>query len=217
MDSETPTNPSGSPHVIKPIGIPSAESFGTPTLLKSYPYWQYFLAIERDLEATTQYVEPVHTNFKTFSVAFARILLSAGSEIDVVCQLLCRKLDKSSKADDIEKYRQEILARYPRFPTMRVLVPRYALLFEPWRPWEQNETPEWWRLHQKVKHQRDSHFPDANLEHSLNAVAALFCLVLYFYQTALYANELQPWAHFFGLEKEPGYLMLEANFELPDF
>jgi hypothetical protein len=53
--------------------------------------------------------------------------------------------------------------------------------------------------------------------HALQAVAGLFCLVLYLYQPALYANELKPWSRLFTLTKEPGYLMLEQNYELPDF
>jgi hypothetical protein len=68
-----------------------------------------------------------------------------------------------------------------------------------------------------VKHERDTHFQDANLENAFLAVAGLFCLVLYFYQRALYSNELRPWARLLALEKEPGYLMLEEGYELPDF
>jgi hypothetical protein len=205
------------PQVIKPVDIPSEESFGTPTIMKSYPYWQYFLALEADMDVTTRYVQLAQDNFSAYSVEFARILLSAGSEIDVVAQVLCRKLDAKSRAANIEQYREQITAGYPLFPTMRVVVPRYALLLEPWRDWGLGKTPAWWRSHNKVKHERDTHFRDANLENALLAVAGLFCLVIYYYQPALYANELKPWARLFTMEKEPGYLMLEQNYELPDF
>jgi hypothetical protein len=122
--------------VIKPMSIPSAEAFGTPTALKSYPYWQYFLALEVDLYATTRYVEPARRNFETYSIEFARILLSAGAEVDVVAQVFCRRVDASSTASNIQHYREQILSAFPRFPTMRVVVPRFALLLEPWRDWE---------------------------------------------------------------------------------
>ena len=203
--------------VIQPMGIPSAEAFGTPTVLKSYPYWQYFLALETDLDATTRYVEPARRNFATYSIEFARILLSACAEVDVVAEVLCRRVDPASTASNIQHYRERLLAAFPRFPTMRVVVPRFALLLEPWRDWEKGETPSWWRSHNKVKHERDAHFQDANLENAFAAVAGLFCLVLYLYQRALYSNELKPWARLLTLEKEPGYLMLEQNYELPDF
>lgn len=214
-DKQGPKPPAA--QVIKPMGIPSAEAFGTPTALKSYPYWQYFLALETDLDATTRYVEPARRNFATYSIEFARILLSAGAEVDVVAQVLCRRVDASFTASSIQHYRAHILSAFPRFPMMRVVVPRFALLLEPWRDWEKGETPSWWRSHNKVKHERDAHFQDANLENAFTAVAGLFCLVLYLYQRALYSNELKPWARLFTLEKEPGYLMLEQNYELPDF
>jgi hypothetical protein len=100
---------------------------------------------------------------------------------------------------------------------MRVVVPRYGFFLEPWRDRERGETPLWWKSHNKVKHKRDAHFSDANLQNTLLAVAGLFCLVLYVYQPALYANKLKPWARLFTLPKEPGYYMLEEGYELPDF
>src|SRR5713101_1446458 len=160
-DEQEPQPPP--PQVIKAVGIPSAEAFGTPTLLKSYPYWQYFLALESDLDATTRYVEPARRNFATYSIEFARILLSAGAEVDVVAQVLCRRIDPTSTAVNIQLYREKILSAFPRFPTMRVVVPPFALLFEPWRDWERGETPLWWRSHNKVKHERDAYFQDASL------------------------------------------------------
>jgi hypothetical protein len=195
----------------------SGEAFGTPTVLKSYPYWRYFLALEADLDATSRYVEPTRRNFTAYSIEFARILLAAGAEVDVVAQVLCRQVDPSSTASNIQQYRGKILSAFPRFPTMRVVVPRFALLFEPWRDWDDGQTPSWWRSHNKVKHERDAHFGDANLENAFTAVAGLFCLVLYLYQPALYSNELKPWSRLLTLEKEPGYFMLEQNYELPDF
>jgi hypothetical protein len=203
--------------IIKPVGIQTEAAFGLPTIMKSFPYWQYFLALEADMEITTRFVQPTRDNFGTYSIEFARILLSAGSEIDVVAKDLCKKLDGESKAKNIIHYHEQITARYPNFPTMRIVVPRYALLLEPWLEWKSGESPSWWRSYNDVKHERDAHFSDANLQNAFLAVAGLFCLVLYFYQPALYANELKPWTRLFTLEKEPGYLMLEQNYELPDF
>jgi hypothetical protein len=131
--------------------------------------------------------------------------------------LLCRQISIKSNADIIEGYRKEIISHYPKFPEMRVLVPRYALLLEPWAAWSCQETPEWWLLHQKVKHEQQAFFQSANLENSLLAVAGLLCVVLYYYQPVLYGGHLQPWTQFFGLEKEPEYIMTEANYKLPDF
>jgi hypothetical protein len=71
-------------------------------------------------------------------------------------------------------------------------------------------------MHNKVKHERDAYFPGANLENAIDAVAGLWTLLLYFYRTALMANKLKPLPKLLHLEREPGYLMLEQNYELPD-
>jgi hypothetical protein len=216
-DQSSPAQPQ-SPHVISGAGgIASNAAVGRPTVLTTYPHWQYFLALERDLVQTTYFVEPARDNFATYSVAYARILLTAGSEIDVVSKLLCQHANPGSKADSIDQYRHEITSHYPQFPTMRVLVPRYALALDPWAAWSQQQTPEWWQLHQKVKHERHLHFREANLNNALQSVSGLLCLILYYYQPALYAGHLQPWADLFALEQEPGHLMTEANYSLPDF
>jgi hypothetical protein len=218
MNTEQLSSKQGKSQTITNVGgIPSEESFGDPTILTTYPHWQYFLALERDLIETVYFVEPSKSNYCTFSVAFSRILLSGGSEIDVLCKLLCRQISNTSNADTIEDYRKEITSRYPKFPQMRVLVPRYGLLLEPWAAWSQQKTPQWWQIHQKIKHERHAYYQYANLDNSLYAVAGLLCVVLYHYQTALYEGHLQPWAQFFGLEKEPEYIMTEANYKLPDF
>ena len=47
----------------------------------SHLYWQFFIALESDLHATTRYVEYSEDNFETYSVDFAQIILGACSEV----------------------------------------------------------------------------------------------------------------------------------------
>src|SRR3990172_13038880 len=202
--------------VISPKGIPSEEEGGPPTIMASYPHWQYFLSLESDLQETGRSVEFHRDNFTAYSIEFARLLLTACSEIDVVAKLLCKSLNQDTSADDITQYRSEIMQAYPQFPTIKVFIHRYALLREPWHAWGQGKSPDWWHTHNKVKHQRDLHFPGANLQNALDSVAGLWCLLLYFYKDALFSRQLKPLPKLFHLEKEPGYLMLEQNYELPD-
>jgi hypothetical protein len=51
---------------------------------KSFIHWNYFLAIESDLENLSRYIEFIDTNFKTYSIELAHLLLASSSEIDVV-------------------------------------------------------------------------------------------------------------------------------------
>ncbi len=54
-------------------------------------YWQYFVSLEDDPAATARFVEPAPANMACHSVEFARILLAAGSEVDMVGKALCRE------------------------------------------------------------------------------------------------------------------------------
>jgi hypothetical protein len=96
-------------HIIRPVGIPSAEAFGTPTLMETFPHWQYFLAIESDLTVTSRYVEFNRANFATYTIEFARLLLTACAEVDVLAKLLCKRLDPQASPGDIRQYREVLL------------------------------------------------------------------------------------------------------------
>jgi hypothetical protein len=183
----------------------------------SFHYWQYFLAIETSLIKTIQYVDLTPNNYKTYSIEFARIFLSASSEIDVICKLLCEKIDPTKRAENINDYRNIITIKYPNFYSMKVLIPKYGIELTPWAKWENQKNPDWWKKYNNVKHERNAHFQDANLKNNLDSVAGLFCLVLYYYQRELYEFKLKPWTQLLSLENEPGYLLLETGYKLPDF
>ncbi len=183
----------------------------------SFHYWQYFLAIEASLNKTIQYVELTSNNYKTYSIEFARILLSASSEVDVICKLLCQKIDATKRNKNIDDYREIITEKYPNFYSMKILIPRYGIELIPWEKWRNQENPGWWKGYNSVKHERSSNFQDANLENTLNAVAGLFCLVVYYYQPELFALKLNPWTQLLALENEPFHLIDDDPYKLPDF
>lgn len=182
----------------------------------SFHYWQYFLAIETSLNETIQYVELTPNNYKTYSVEFARILLSASSEVDVICKLLCEKVNPAKQAQNINDYRNIIAEKYPKFYSMKVMIPKYGIELTPWEKWERSENPDWWKRYNSVKHERSANFQNANLENTLNAVAGLFCLILYYYQPELYGLKLSPWTKLFSIEDEPDNLVM-GDYSLPDF
>ena len=170
----------------------------------SYPYlyWQYFVALESDLEATTRYVECCEENYNTYSVAYAQIILSAGSEVDVVSKLLCNKVQPTSKAKNINHYRKILHSEYKLLHDMEILIPRYELDFTPWKSWVSDKNPDWWKLYNKIKHQRHDFYKEANLKNALLSVSGLFCLVLYYYHVELRADDLQPWPKLLTLNPE---------------
>lgn len=184
--------------------------------MTTYHPWQYFLILESDLADTARYVEFSESNFTTYSPEFAKILLAACSEIDVLCKQLCQKLNPDADRGNIHAYRACISPICPLHEE-EVLLRRYDLDRRPWSEWEHGSNPGWWTSYNNVKHHRDSHYEDANLENTIDAVAALFVLVLYVHKAESSNARLEPYPRIVGREREPGSFLLEAGYTIPDF
>ncbi len=144
-------------------------------------HWNYFLALERDLEIASRYVEFVAANMATYSIEFAHLLFAAASEVDVVAKLLCKQLVPNAPRQNIDHYRTALASQIPDLAATQVQIPRYALTLTPWNSWSNGQNPTWWRCYNNVKHQRDTHYPEATLENAINALAGLMTLTFYHY------------------------------------
>ncbi len=170
-------------------------NFATPSSIR--PHWNYFLALEKDLEASSRYVEFCTANLDTYSIEFAHLLLSSASEIDTIAKCICAIIDPSAKADNINEYRKTIkaLEENETFPAMvkgkhvaipigvkdglsdkKVYVPRHSVECTPWKSWAEDKNPDWWTSYNKVKHERNLHFNKATLRNVLNALAGLLAI-----------------------------------------
>ncbi len=146
-------------------------------------HWNYFLALEDDIVRMSRYLEPSETNFPAYSLELARILITAASEVDVVAKLLCKKIDPNTKTRTADGYRKTIVPALEKLPEAIVTLPKFGLTLTPWEQWgKEDKNPLWWKAYNDVKHQRHEHFTDANLKHTLNAVAGLFLLLLFLYR-----------------------------------
>jgi hypothetical protein len=153
-------------------------------------HWNYFLALEKDLEAVSRYIEFCPDNLKTYSIELAHLLLSAASEVDTLAKCICGILDPNAKPENINQYRSIIKAteeseaygeKNPieaedlkhRLSALKVYVPRYSLEFVPWESWAKDKNPDWWHSYNNVKHERNRYFNEATLGNALQALAAL--------------------------------------------
>jgi hypothetical protein len=183
----------------------------------SYTFWEYFLALESDLESTARFVEIHPDNYDTFSIEYARLLLAASSEVDVLCKRLCKALEPTSTVNGITNYRNAINRAYPRFHTVEVIIPRFGLSLHPWQAWVGDSNPPWWTSYNHIKHRRDTYYQEANLQNTLDSIAALFVLALYLHKTERSNERLYPYPRLLNLHRSPGYLLLEDEWGLPDF
>jgi hypothetical protein len=182
----------------------------------AYSYWQHFLALEADFAATSRYVEFSRLNLAVFSVEYVKLLLAAGSEIDVLCKLACKSIDGSAKYKNIDDYRS-CLTAHTRIASEEVFVRRYDLAFRPWSDWASGKNPSWWGSYNSVKHQRDVHYSEASLENCANAISGLFVIVLYCHEAERSTDSLEPYPILLGREKEPGSLLTEGGYHIPPF
>jgi hypothetical protein len=172
-------------------------------------HWNYFLAIERDLDVLSRYIEFDDSNFGCFSMEIARIVLAAGAEVDVVCKQICRS-NSDTSANGINSYRESIKSLIPDIHDFQVFIPRFGLTLQPWDNWRaERGIPDWWTAYNKIKHHRDSEYHQASLKNALNAVAGLFVMVLYLYKEKAKLGELLPSPQLFrvGPDHDGGFII----------
>jgi hypothetical protein len=147
-------------------------------------HWKYFVALEVDLHTIARYVEPAEANMGTFSVELAKLFLSAASEAEVVCRVLCAKQNLTVKRmpsgkENIDGWRGALHTRFPKLHSVPIYTPKFDMKLLPWSDWSNAANPQWWRDHNDVKHERHAHFPKASLGNALYAMAALYVLLWY--------------------------------------
>src|SRR4030042_5009668 len=169
----------------------------------SLAHWNFFLALEKDIEVLSRFIEFSEKNFECYSLEIARILFAAASEVDVVAKQLCVKVNTNSTASNIHQYRDEIKNVYSNIPNFKVTIPRFGLELSPWTNWNNpNGVPDWWTAYNKVKHNRNTDYDKGNLKNCLNAVAGLFVIILYLYKEKAENAELIPIPSLFRVTEE---------------
>lgn len=145
-------------------------------------HWNYFLAIESDFEKITRYVELTESNNTTFSIEFARLIMSATQEVDVILKKICQMIS-NNQADNINKYHPIIVEKLSDFAEEFVYVKRFGMSSQPWASWiNSNDSPEWWIANNKIKHHRTEHFEKANLKNTYNSIGGLLIAIMYYYK-----------------------------------
>ncbi|MGD8563775.1 MAG: hypothetical protein PVG03_14630 [Desulfarculaceae bacterium] len=185
----------------------------------SLPHWEYFLALDSDLAKCARYVEPVEDNYSTYSIEFARLILTAGSEIDVVAKELCEEIGEKLEKETIGEYCKVIKGKYPKITNCVASIPRWEINnWKPWKDWRPKKSPSWWEVYQDVKHHRESNYSEANLCNSIMCLMGLFVMLLFYYKEkydeikhmGVYPGLIRPK----GLGTSPGgYLYLKYNLD----
>ncbi len=199
--------------------------------------WYYYCALVRQLQQTEQFVDHsvgengVWVNGMVFSNEFAKILMLAASEFEVVSKSLCKEIESSfnSKAN-IVRISKTILEEFPRIGETAITTPYTRV--KPLKEWKISiktddngnnsefvEGLDWWNDNNEVKHNRRNSFSMANLKNCIEALASLLVIEMYLSQRAIgnFDFIVATGCEYFSTDFEPCNLVTHKSNNLPDF
>lgn len=157
--------------------------------------WDYFLALAEDLEKLQRYLafddSDRRGNYSSWSIELIRLLLDSCSAIDDVAKHICKNFqpDFGGKVD-ICWYKKVLMENFPRIAEEKVYFPRNFLEFVPWETWKNSDdSPDWWRAYNDVKHDRSTNYYKATLENVLGAISGLLVILFYYSKLELSIEE----------------------------
>ena len=146
----------------------------TETELKNI--WNYFLSLEKDLSATSQYIEPKGQE-NVFSFEFAKLIILACTETEAVLKLLS-KATSGVEGGNIGEYKGNILTSFPKIIFAEVYISRWGETIRPFKDWG-NGPLDWWDSYVAIKHNRKNSFPCATYKNAVYSLSALYILIHY--------------------------------------
>lgn len=156
-------------------------------------YWKQYIELEKEFTETIQYVAIDREQENSYSSKYAKLLLQLGSECDIQLKAYCSILDPSFSGENIDKYRTTINSYNSDFASTQVILESNDSIIQPWIIWTGNkDNPWWWRVYNKVKHERTSigeidgvtreYYKFANQKYTVEALAALYSLEICIYR-----------------------------------
>jgi len=101
-------------------------------------HWNYFLALESDLDRASRFIEFSESNFNAYSIELAHLLLATCSEIDVVLKALCQIKNTRRKHWTIDNYQETVAKHFPQLTNEQIQIPRFGLSLQPFENWTFN-------------------------------------------------------------------------------
>lgn len=157
-------------------------------------YINHYLLLEKDFQLTTEYVTLSEDNYNTYSVSYLKLLLTIGSEIDVMLEFLAKLYDPATKETGFG-CSKILLTNEPDIKSLELKLRNEELII---KPWDYKKIPEWWTAYNEIKHNRfevatkfdpsRKYYQYANLKNVIYALSALLSLELYAYRIIAIQN-----------------------------
>ncbi len=150
-------------------------------------YWRQYKLLEKDFIDTADYVSISKQNNSAFSNEYLKLILCICGEIDSITAVLVPELAKNNsvpaRLDALFKMRNNF-----KFVKIQTRFPFERIHLTPFVKFDVSESgagsAPWWKAYNELKHNRFEELPngrkvlwEANLENTLNAMAALYALL----------------------------------------
>lgn len=160
-------------------------------------FWNYYLELEKDYLEIEKLIPFDETNYNTFSYKYMDLLWAICSEIEVLFKEYMKIKEYTPDLDDngdpiynINQYKKFVEEKIENFLDQKIICynPKFFnKTICPFKPWKNNDNLKWWRVYNKLKHDREKElhgkkaYKCANQICVLNALSGLFQLNLYIY------------------------------------
>ena len=138
--------------------------------------WRFYLNLEKEFINTLNYVELSEDNYSTYSIEYEKLLLSIGSEVDILLKMLC-KMVEGKNLQNIKEYAQ-ILCEYNNLTSTVIICDINKQTYRPFEKWSENSSPTWWKDYNQIKHNRldNDNRKKGNLENVILGMSGLYLL-----------------------------------------
>lgn len=163
------------------MGVTSDSAGRTLMAHNAYAYLASFEILCSDFRRLTEYVEPTDANLKTFSHRLYELLLRACTDFESVCkeELVATGYARAQADMNINDYKTLEGKLQLEQLHVGVLIWRPAPAYlRPFAGWSTASPPlAWYKAYNNVKHNRNLHFVEANLDQVRHSLAGLFAIL----------------------------------------
>ncbi len=147
--------------------------------------WEEYKFLENDFQKVMAHVPLEEEHMEVWSLELGRILILLGSMVDSFFKYAIKDLhfndipeiDSIERGDDADmRDYEEIFERYYCLSSKKVYVRCKGATIKPFESWSEDNSLEWWKAYQAVKHDKFANKKEAKLKHVLYGMAGFFLL-----------------------------------------
>jgi hypothetical protein len=173
----------------------------------------YFVALEKELESSFNYIEPDVDNMQCYGAKYSSLLNSISIEFESVCRSLIKFMDSEATVGNIGEIKQHMLTHFPKIAGIEVDIARVNESIKPLEEWPTSRL-KWWDAYSTLKHNRISNYKKANLRNVIDAMISLLIVIAYLAKFRD-SNKLFGHSNLFDMKSIPN-TVIDGGEKLPD-